>query len=54
MSLVYLWEEITGQQLISNRSEPSILNAVLFLAFIGIPGFTYAVKARFGLRKKVS
>lgn len=52
MGLMYLCTEITGRQLFSSQGETSVLNAVLFLSFIGIPGIAYAVKARFGLQKK--
>jgi hypothetical protein len=34
------------------HSEPSVRNACLYLAFIGIPGAVYAYRARFGLRRK--
>jgi len=34
------------------RGEPSVGNACLYLVFIGIPGATYAYRARFGLRRK--
>jgi hypothetical protein len=55
LSIVYFWSQLTGKSLIlGNRSEPSILNAVLFVIFFGVPGITYAFHARFGLRKKVS
>ena len=51
-SLVYLWSQLAGKSLLfGGRSEPSVLNAVLFIVFFGVPGFTYAVTARFGLRK---
>lgn len=53
LSLVYLWSQATGgPQLWGSRSEPSVLNAVLFVIFLGVPGITYAAAARFGLRKK--
>ena len=35
----------------SSRAQPSVLNAVLYLAFIGGPGAAYAWKARFGFRR---
>jgi hypothetical protein len=53
LALVYLWSQVAGVPLFfGSRSEPSILNAVLFIVFLGVPGITYAVTARFGLRKK--
>ncbi|MRR15629.1 MAG: hypothetical protein EG826_04125 [Deltaproteobacteria bacterium] len=52
LSLVYLWSQMTGGPFFwGSRSEPSVLNAVLFVIFLGIPGITYAVAARFGLHK---
>ena len=53
VSLLYLRSQVTGGPLIwGSRSEPSILTAVLFVIFLGVPGITYAVTARFGLHKK--
>jgi len=53
LSLVYLWSQMTGGPLFwGSRSEPSILTAVLFVIFLGVPGIAYAATARFGLRKK--
>jgi hypothetical protein len=55
LSLLYFWSQLTGASLLfSSRSEPSILNAVLFIIFFGVPGITYAFNARFGLRRKLS
>ncbi|OBR76803.1 hypothetical protein [Xanthomonas arboricola] len=34
------------------RSQPSVLNACLYLLFIGFPGAAYAYRARFGMRRK--
>lgn len=54
LSLFYLWSQMTGGPLFwGSRSEPSILNAVLFVIFLGVPGITYAVTARFGMHKKL-
>jgi hypothetical protein len=36
----------------ATRVEPSMLNACLYLVFIGIPGAAYACRVRFGLRRK--
>jgi hypothetical protein len=52
MSLGYLWTELTGSRLLSLPGEPSVLNAGLFLLFLGIPGLAYALKARFGFGRK--
>lgn len=53
LSLAYLWSQVTGGPLFgSSRSEPSILAAVLFVIFLGVPGITYTAVARFGLHKK--
>ena len=51
--LAYLAHQLLGGTLISaSRGEPSVLNAVLYLVFIGIPGATYAYKARFGFARQ--
>ena len=48
----YLIAEFSGGLIISGkRSEPSILNAILFMGAFGIPGITYTFFARFGFRK---
>ena len=53
LGLAYLLDELMGGSLIfGSRSKPSVLNAILFLVFIGMPGATYALKARFGLRRQ--
>ena len=55
LSIIYFWSQLTGDPLFfGKRSEPSMLNAVLFVIFFGVPGITYAFHARFGLRKKMS
>ncbi len=33
------------------RSEPSLVNAILFFVGFGMPGVAYALKARFGLKR---
>ncbi len=33
-------------------SDQSIFNAILFGVFFGVPGFTYAVKTKFGFARK--
>lgn len=49
VSLVYLIHETVGGSLISgSRSEPSVINAIAFLIFFGIPGLRYALRAKFG------
>lgn len=53
LSLVYLVAEVTGGvDWSGRRSEPSVFNALLFFFFIGLPGVTYAYKARFGFRRQ--
>jgi hypothetical protein len=48
----YLYAELTGGPFFSvRRSEPSVVNAVAFFVAFGIPGITYAIKARFGWGK---
>lgn len=48
----YLITELSGGMLIiGKRSEPSILNAILFMGAFGIPGLAYTLLARFGFRK---
>ena len=52
MGCWYLIEQILGGSILSGtRSEPSVLNATLFLFFIGMPGLLYAVRAKFGLAR---
>jgi hypothetical protein len=51
-ALAYLWSELSGGKYLGAHGEPSVLNAVLFLVFFGIPGLTYVFLARFGLSKK--
>ncbi|MFC4310111.1 hypothetical protein ACFPN2_13555 [Steroidobacter flavus] len=51
-ALLYLGHELaTGPVTSGSRSQPSIVNAVLFLLVFGIPGLLYAIKARFGFSK---
>ena len=51
--LVYLVAELkAGVYWSSRHSEPSVFNALLYLLFIGVPGATYAYRARFGFQKK--
>ena len=53
IGLIYLLDEVTAGAYWSGRhSEPSVINALLFLFFIGLPGAAYAFKARFGFRKQ--
>ena len=48
----YLIAEFSGGVMISGkRSEPSILNAILFMGAFGVPGLTYTLFAKFGFRK---
>ncbi len=53
VAVAYLVAEVKGGVVWSGRrSEPSVLNAVLFLLAFGIPGGGYAYKARFGWRRR--
>ena len=48
----YLFTEVTGGPVLSeSRSEPSVVNALFFLAVFGVPGLLYAFSAKFGIRK---
>lgn len=52
LSLSYLgYELLVGEFFSPSRAEPSVKNAVLFLLAFGIPGITYAARARFGRGK---
>ena len=42
---------IYGTELVGPKSEPNLLNSCLFIMFIGIPGASYAFKAKFGFKK---
>lgn len=49
----YLWSEIAGGPLFSARkSEPSVLNALLFAFFFGVPSAVYVYRTRFGFARK--
>jgi hypothetical protein len=51
----YLVDELlSGPATSGSRSEPSVLNAIFFLVFFGIPGAAYAYNARFGYSRKES
>jgi predicted membrane channel-forming protein YqfA (hemolysin III family) len=51
--VAYLVHEVfLGHLWPTRSSEPSVLNAIFYLSFIGIPGAAYAYNARFGLTKK--
>ena len=53
IALGYLIHELIGGKLISgSRSEPSVVNAIAFLIFFGIPGITYTLKVKFGSSNK--
>ena len=53
ISVWYLVGQISGGLAISEgRSEPSILNATIFLVVAGIPGLLFASLGRFTLRRK--
>ena len=42
------WEIGNGVFWSGQRSQPSVVNAILYLVFIGVPGAAYAYKVRFG------
>lgn len=49
LSFGYLINELTGGPFMSGaRSELSVVNALSFLIFFGIPGLTYALRVKFG------
>jgi hypothetical protein len=53
--LVGLWYAVSmllgGEFVSGRRSEPSLLNALFFMAVFGAPGAAYVWHARFGFRK---
>lgn len=52
-ALWYGYGQFDGGKVSSgSRGEPSIINAALFMLCFGIPGLTYAFKARFGFRRR--
>ena len=49
VGIAYVGHElVAGPAVSGSRAEPSVLNAVLYLVFIGIPGASYAYRTRFG------
>ncbi len=52
--LLYLGHELLSGQFVSDRrSEPSAVNACLFLIVFGLPGVVYAINTRFGFGRTV-
>ena len=52
IGLWYLYTEISSGLIYSgSRSEPSIINAIIFLIVFGFPGISYALSAKFGFKK---
>jgi hypothetical protein len=45
-------EVATGVFWSDRQSEPSVVNALMSFSIFGLPGATYAYKARFGFRKQ--
>ena len=43
---------VSGSDLIGPRSEPNVVNSLLFMLFFGVPGISYVYRARFGFRKR--
>ncbi len=53
VGIAYLGHELmAGPAISGSRAQPSVLNAVLYLIFIGIPGASYAYRARFGFARQ--
>ncbi len=50
-SLWYAFEAVTRGSLASRLGPPSLLNALVLFLVLGIPGFIYALAARFGMRR---
>lgn len=49
----YVYSEYTsGTKVLGDRSEPSLVNAVMFLFLIGVPGITFAIKSQFGMKRE--
>jgi len=53
VGLAYIYLELHGP-FVSSRSEPSLLNSLLFSICFGLPGIRYAMKARFGFCRGIS
>lgn len=54
ISLFYFGHELFSGPVVSgSRSQPSVVNAFLFLVAFGVPGMLYAAKAKFGFGKTV-
>ena len=52
ISVLYVASELQQGKIISgSRSEPSVMNALLFMFFFGFPGIAYVFKAKFGYKK---
>ncbi|MBI3832138.1 MAG: hypothetical protein HY291_21635 [Planctomycetes bacterium] len=45
--VVYLISQLFEGEVVAGKSHPSILNAIFFLAFFGIPGICYAIRGKF-------
>ncbi|WP_349793174.1 hypothetical protein ABQY74_001945 [Xanthomonas sp. WHRI 7064] len=53
LGICYLVVELSSDPVWAGaRSQPSVLNACLYVFFIGVPGAAYAYRARFGMRRK--
>lgn len=52
-SLVYLCAQLTGGRwFLGGVAEPSVGNAILFFLAFGVPGIAYALRVRFGLKRR--
>ena len=54
VSIVYVADQLAYGELISDRTEPSLINALAFMFCFGVPGIGYVYKARFGFARQVS
>ena len=53
LAVVYVFSQImSGPFDSSNRGVPSVRNSILFLMAFGIPGISYAIRAKFGFGNK--
>jgi hypothetical protein len=53
LSIWYFLGQFGGGELISEkRSEPSVLNAILFFFAFGFPGIWFAIKGKFPVKKQ--
>ncbi|MCU7877699.1 MAG: hypothetical protein KZQ84_13025 [Candidatus Thiodiazotropha sp. (ex Lucinoma borealis)] len=46
-AFLFIYELLEGKLISGNKSEPSVLNAILFFFAFGLPGIWFAVKGKF-------